>query len=205
MTHKQRQIKAESFAPVTAPAALLPRVPTPKPPAPPHPDLDVRLFFTPGCILQRFAAGLATAPGAAISETRWGGQPSHFGSPASLPFSSTINIRHLSGMYDLHQQNAGANTRVLCPCCQPNAHPIQVGSALEDPPLVLLRAPHDGQSHRTTAAWPIHLSVSWQTTDCGVSVYLKGTWYKAQGGRTHLSIITTLAVNKLWNKSFPSS
>lgn len=79
MTHKQRQIKKESFAPVAAPTALLPQVPTPKPPALggrlqpavlPHPDLALHLFSMPGCKLQWFAAGLATAPGVAISETR---------------------------------------------------------------------------------------------------------------------------------------
>ena len=79
MTHKQRQIKMESFAPVAAPAALRPQVPTPKlpmlgsrlqPAVLPHSDLDLHLFSMPGCKLQRFAAGLATAPGAVISETR---------------------------------------------------------------------------------------------------------------------------------------
>lgn len=79
MTHKQRQIKTESFAPVAAPAARLPQVPTPKPPVLggrlqpavlPHPELDLHLFSVPGGKLQWFAAGLATAPGVAISETR---------------------------------------------------------------------------------------------------------------------------------------
>lgn len=80
MTHKQRQIKPESLAPAAAPAALLPQVPTPKPlvlgrrlqPAVlPHPDLHLHLSPMPSCKLQRFAAGLAAAPGVAISETRW--------------------------------------------------------------------------------------------------------------------------------------
>lgn len=150
MTHKQRQIKTESFAPVAAPAALLPQVPTPKYC---HIQTWTCTFFSlPACKLLWFAAGLATAPGVAISATRGGGQPGRFCSPVLLPFSSRINITCLSGRYDIHRQNAGANTRVPWSCSQPNVGPIHVGSAPEDGPLVLRHAPYDALSHRTTAS-----------------------------------------------------
>lgn len=173
----------ESFAPAAAPAALLPQVPTPKPPVLggrlqaavlPHPDLDLHLFSMPGCKPQWLAAALATAPGVVLSETRWGGQPGHFGSPALLPLSSRVHITCPSGRYDVRWQNAGANTRVPWSCSQSNACPAWVGSAPEDGPPVLLRAPRDwAEPSYDCLPTNAFVGISWQTIYWSVSVYLK--------------------------------
>lgn len=119
-THSCRKVKAAGavgsdsltkanlngkFCSICCPTALLPQVPTPElprlggrlnPALLLHPDLGLHLLSVPGCKLPGFAAGLAAAPRAGISQIRWGGQLSAFGSPALPSFSSCIDTTCLS-------------------------------------------------------------------------------------------------------------